>query len=218
MVENPISQDLSWKLVLPDLSKVLIQDNCIFHNEKPISQFTQLERTESLAISAIGTPYETSNPAPRNPVIQIEPPSYDQETKRLPIEEIWITLYVLFTLYKDQETIPVLLHELENREEITSYILYSGLGRRHPRPNPSNKTDVMIFLSRAAFWQGAGNSYHSLGWLRSYATTTSSFPTLHSFTRSQTVITSHPLRPPKPHPGALREILAGDSPALCRGM
>jgi hypothetical protein len=60
-----------------------------------------------------------------------------------------------------------------------------------------------VLLLRAAFWQAAG-APPALSWLRTRvpAAALPAFPAVPSFTRAPNVCTVHPLRPPKPAPGA----------------
>lgn len=191
---NPEESDSEWKLILPDLSEVVVGGGKVAHDGVALAQFTLLERTASLAISAFGTPFEESNPVPHYPVVDI---TQAEESSGISKEAMWIIIYVLFSTMKDQETIPISIQKTGNKEEVARYILCSGLGRKHPHPTGD------LFLSRAAFWQGAGTSAHNLGWLREYADVVANFPLVDDFTRSDKVIASHPLRPPKPPPGAL---------------
>jgi hypothetical protein len=191
--EIAVSQE-EWKLILPDLSTVTVRGGLVEHEGKNISEFIFLERFESLAISATGTRFEDSNPMPKFQVVEIRQPT---DTAGISKEVMWITIYVLFTLKKEQEMIPLSLEAIDNKEEVANYILYSGLGRRHPRPTND------LYLSRATFWQGAGTSAHDLGWLRDFRDLIANFPLVSDFTRNERVIASHPLRPPKPPPGAI---------------
>jgi len=173
---------------------VVVGGGKVAHDGVALAQFTLLERTASLAISAFGTPFEESNPVPHYPVVDI---TQAEESSGISKEAMWIIIYVLFSTMKDQETIPISIQKTGNKGEVARYILCSGLGRKHPHPTGD------LFLSRAAFWQGAGTSAHNLGWLREYADVVANFPLVDDFTRSDKVIASHPLRPPKPPPGAL---------------
>jgi len=199
MIENgqPASgakpEDSGWKLILPDLSTVRLVESTIEHDGREIAKFESLERTASLAISSVGTPFEDSNPMPEYQVVGIK---QLEDRPGISREAIWITTYVLFTIRKEQEMIPIILQEVDNKADIIEYILTSGLGRWHPK-----KTED-IFLSRETFWQGAGTSVHNLGWLREYRDVVAGFPFVKDFTRTATVIASHPLRPPKSPGGA----------------
>lgn len=89
------------------------------------------------------------------------------------------------------------------------YLVHTGLGFSPP----DAKTPNQLLLDRAAFYQGAGAPL-GLSWLQTPepngatefgALTSSAFPFVLSFTRKDDppVLTTHPLRPPKPAPGSL---------------
>ena len=168
-VPSDLEETEEWKLILPDLSTVVVRGGQVARDGITLAEFTLLERTESLAISAFGTQFEDSNPVPKNRVVEISHPK-DSKNPEITKEVLWIIVYVLFSVMKDQETIPISLGKLENKEAAERYILCSGLGRRHLRPTSD------LFLSRAAFWQGAGTSAHTLGWLREYGDVVANFP------------------------------------------
>lgn len=87
------------------------------------------------------------------------------------------------------------------------YLTYTGLGFTPPDAATPNQ----LLIDRSTFYQGAG-APEGLFWLQSpwikpthfnvpLANTT--FPLTLSFTRNDRVITTHPLRPPKPAPGTV---------------
>lgn len=208
-----------WKriIVLPDDSKVDISPahpsevpTVIAIDGTAICAFKVLPRSIKLVISSIGTPHENSaDHVPEFPVLELLPPSTIDPNRghsesRISIGDVWAAIYALNIIYHTQETIPIQLAlSLANVEEITSYIIGSGLGRRrHVQQGVPSESE--IYLSRDAFWQGAGTlGFHARGWLRTRLALQGAapFPRIPSFTRSPLVITSHPLRPPKPKPG-----------------
>lgn len=173
----------------------------ILVDDVPVCTYQSLGRTAALLLSAVGTPYEyATTHVPSYPVLEIHPPI----TRKITIRDTWVIVYALFVRYHERETIPVVLSpEINNRVDLCAYILRSGLGRT-ALSNQTTADD--LFLSRAAFWQGAGtHGYHPRGWLPSLSSSTrhaiSPFPSVQSFTRTPLVISAHPLRPPKPLPG-----------------
>ncbi|TFK62229.1 hypothetical protein BDN72DRAFT_398687 [Pluteus cervinus] len=166
----------------------------------PISTFRSL-LTPPLAydVTAIGTKFEGSTEhIPQSSVVEISAPKAERAS--FPIPNLWITIYGLFGLYPTDEHIPLVFSDVANEEELRTYLLKTGLGRLY-QGTVSQKpfSREAIYLSRGAFWQGAGcHGYHNFGWLRRDS---GFFPSLPSFTRNELVIASHPLRPPKPEPG-----------------
>ncbi|KAH7909182.1 acyl-CoA N-acyltransferase [Hygrophoropsis aurantiaca] len=176
-------------------------------NEVPLCTYHILQRTASLVISSVGTSFEhIAAHVPSYSILEFVPPSspFQSEPFFISIADFWGLIYIFFTKYDTQENIPILIpRSLENHAQLRSYVLRSGLGRTALSPSASKEE---LFLSRAAFWQGAGTlGYHTRGWLPAGAESTlnahASFPAVQSFTRTPLVITSHPLRPPKPKRG-----------------
>ena len=166
-------------------------------DDVPVCAYHTLERTAALLLSAVGTPHEhTATHVPAYPVLEIHPPI----TRQITVQDAWAVIYALFVRHHDRETIPIVLSpDTDDHAELYAYILRSGLGR-------TGHGEDALFLSRAAFWQGAGtHGYHSRGWLPPLSSLTqhaaAPFPSVQSFTRTPLVITAHPLRPPKPLPG-----------------
>ncbi|KDR67514.1 hypothetical protein GALMADRAFT_258134 [Galerina marginata CBS 339.88] len=157
-------------------------------------------RLLGLDISSVGTPYEgATSHIPKYKLLTISLP--DSMLKGISIPDFWAAVYALFTLYHDQEHIPIILTLVSNVDEINQYLLSTGLARTHVRPDARKfKSDNdVLFLSRAAFWQGAGTvGYHRRSWLRNPQPP---FPNIPSFTRNEKVIAMHPLRPKKPEQG-----------------
>jgi len=168
-----------------------------------VCDFRVLERTAQLVISAVGTQFEhNASHVPSFQVIEILLPTSGSpqiSSHDVSVKDMWATVYALFTLYHVQETIPILLSpQINNSQELRSYLLQSGLGRLAHAPASSEE----IYLHRATFWQGAGTrGYHTRGWLPPSPLVVAPFPYIQSFTRTPTVIAAHPLRPPKPRPG-----------------
>ncbi|KAG6849893.1 hypothetical protein H0H93_003907 [Arthromyces matolae] len=154
----------------------------------------------SFEVSSIGTRYEgAAHHIPTTNVFELSTPKESGIPKRIEIADFWATVYALFTLYRKHEHIPLVLVGVPNAEDLTHYLSISGLGRLSRGTNNGEIAKMVLFLSRAAFWQGAGTTgYHQQGWL---LTPTPTFPSIEAFTRSDMVIASHPLRPPKPRPG-----------------
>ncbi|KAH7890306.1 acyl-CoA N-acyltransferase [Phlebopus sp. FC_14] len=190
----------------------ILLDACVY-------RVSSLNPPTALTINGIGTPHEhTATHVPRYPVLEISDDG-DDGGRIITPADTWFIIYALFTRYHTQETIPVLLaSSIQNRTDVRSYVLGSGLGRTAPRipgNDHDNEDDSPLFLLRTAFWQGAGTlGYHADGWLPPspslFSSSSSSpspypspwpFPSVQSFTRTPLVITAHPLRPPKPHPG-----------------
>lgn len=194
--------------LLPDRTKVnIVQLDTlraqILVDNVPVCTYQSLDRTAALLLSAVSTPYEdAATHVPRYPVLEIHPPS----TRPVSLQDAWTIIYALFVRHHERETIPITLSpEINNSTDFYQYILHSGLGRTAP----SKQAEVDdVFLSRAAFWQGAGiHGYHARGWLPPSSNLTryaaSPFPLVQSFTRTPLVIAAHPLRPPKPLPGQM---------------
>ncbi|KAG6844140.1 hypothetical protein H0H87_009483, partial [Tephrocybe sp. NHM501043] len=153
----------------------------------------------ALELSAIGTRYEgATKHIPKSNLFELSSP--DSIPKDITIADTWAAIYTLFTLYRTQEHILIrLTSSILNTKELAQYLALSGLGRQPQGTKIPDAAENTIFLSRAAFWQGAGTTgYHSSGWALTPATV---FPALPAFTRSDMVIASHPLRPPKPRAG-----------------
>ncbi|KAF6750333.1 acyl-CoA N-acyltransferase [Ephemerocybe angulata] len=141
------------------------------------------------------------------------------------LEDVWVALYALFTMYHAQEQVPLSVGALENWEAVVEYLLASGLARTHPSlssastatssttsslpssttssfPPTTKQANEIYFVSRAAFWQAAGTAgFHPrLNWLLQKSVPPP-FPSVPSFTRNEKVIAKHPLRARKPAPG-----------------
>ncbi|KAK0476425.1 acyl-CoA N-acyltransferase [Armillaria novae-zelandiae] len=112
-------------------------------------------------------------------------------TTSVTTRDLWVSVYVLWLRRNEEDVVPA------------NYLTHTGLGYV---PDTSNPTTLI--LSCPAFWQSAG-APHGLSWLRdpvpspTLAPLPSLFPYVQSFTRGPHVLTTHPLRPPKPAPGAV---------------
>ncbi|KAG0702555.1 acyl-CoA N-acyltransferase [Suillus ampliporus] len=206
-VDQFILPDGAAMTVRPALADSAPPTKSVYIDELVVCEYRVLDRTAQLVISAVATHFEhTASHVPSFPVIEIFPSSSSlPQTSRhnISVKDMWATVYALFTLYHVQETIPVILsQQINNRDELCSYLLRSGLGRTAHAPTASKEE---IYLHRATFWQGAGTQgYHTRGWLPPSPISPLSvapFPYIQSFTRTPTVIAAHPLRPQKPKPG-----------------
>ncbi|KAL0960593.1 hypothetical protein HGRIS_005626 [Hohenbuehelia grisea] len=185
----------------------------IHGSHKPIGVYHILYKASSvsLSLSAVGTPFEgRAHHVPKYPMLEIGPST---TASIMSSADLWSIIYFLFVVHHAQEHLPVVISErFDNCPVLVQYLLSSGLGRTQPNATTPN----VLFVSRMAFWQGAGAiGWHEKGWLlpanaltsESTARSTSailphhSFPYVPAFTRDELVIASHPLRPPKPQPG-----------------
>ncbi|KAI5118339.1 hypothetical protein M0805_009142 [Coniferiporia weirii] len=193
-------------LVLPDDGRVTVRGpdtdgaTTIAIDSHGVLAYRTLPQEAALVLSALGTPFEKSNPTPKYSVLELSACQGTQDPITIP--DLWAAVYALWTLLHTQETIPFILAASISpgaADAISSYLLLSGLARRAPDP-----TVPELFLLRGAFWQGAGTGPAwgvARGWLRR-TTDYAAFPSTASFTRSSTVIAAHPLRAPKPPRGA----------------
>ncbi|KAH6912078.1 acyl-CoA N-acyltransferase [Coprinopsis sp. MPI-PUGE-AT-0042] len=211
-VGDHISPPSTLVLVLPDDARVTLvpsstagdpQKLCI--DGKPILEYT-VEEGKSYAydLSSYGTPMQgKTTHVPRYNLVQVNPPA---NSTSCTIPDFWAAVYALFTLYHEQEYIPINISTLGNHQDLAEYLVSTGLGRLYPSKTPrpqgpprTHNPEEPIFLSRSAFWQGAGTQgYHDRSWLRHPRPV---FPTISSFTRAENVVAKHPQRPPKPFPG-----------------
>ncbi|KAF9050491.1 acyl-CoA N-acyltransferase [Panaeolus papilionaceus] len=210
-------------LVLPDGGKVTASLatgaeglNEIFLNGTPILNYT-ISNTHELVfdISSIGTRYQgVTTHIPKYKLLTLSAPtkSSSSRVKEVTISDLWVAIYALFTRYHEQEHIPFLFappptFNIQNIQTLTTYLINSGLARTYPTSElvPQKPQQELIrstlFLSRAAFWQGAGTAgYHNRSWLLRQVPI---FPYIPAYTRSEKVIAMHPLRPAKPNPGEI---------------
>lgn len=171
-------------------------------NKTSILNYTIHPRSKvSLELSSIGTTYQgATTHLPKYSVLEFSAPEDTTNASRdVAIPDLWAAIYALFTLYHSQEHIPLASIAATNEEKLRRYLLFTGLGRSGGKEDEFISS--LIFLSKAAFWQGAGTTgYHDRGWLLSPRPV---YPSMRSFTRSDMVIASHPLRPPKPLAGEI---------------
>ena len=124
-------------------------------------------------------------------------------------KDLWSALYAFWIRRDEHERYPILIgSSFPNRIDIVRYFLHCGLGLRYP----DAQSEFDIVLDRSAFWQGAGSPL-SRSWLRAPEPSPkefgdvmgTAFPLIQSFTRSNDppVLTTHPLRPPKPVAGTI---------------
>ncbi|KAF8067890.1 acyl-CoA N-acyltransferase [Lyophyllum atratum] len=145
----------------------------------------------ALEISAVGTRYEgATEHVPRSNLLDVSAPGEQTGSlEDIAIADAWAAIYALVTLYHTNEHIPIRCTATPNAEELMRYLMITGLGRLYQGSKEIALIKGVIFLSRAAFWQGAGTTgYHDRGWLVSPA---------------PMVIAAHPLRPPKPRGGEI---------------
>ncbi|KAK0617467.1 acyl-CoA N-acyltransferase [Immersiella caudata] len=123
----------------------------------------------------------------------------------------WAAVYALW-LHPDRRDDEVIAVSTDSGR-VGEYMRCTGLGAVSPFPRvpPEPQAAVVYWLHRAAFWQGAGapDSQH---WLRARPEVTA-FPGFNGtlgvfasqlgFTRRGNVCAVHPVRPPKPPPGAV---------------
>jgi len=125
--------------------------------------------------------------------------------------DAWASLYAFWVRRDEHERLPLTFGEsISNREQLYAYFTRTGLAFRAPDAPQEDRFQVL--LDRSAFWQGAGAPL-GRSWLQTPVPSSTefgplqstAFPLVLSFTRSQDppVLTTHPLRPPKPVPGSV---------------
>jgi len=187
------SAETETRLLLPDSTNVSIVTSQrgydVYVSGGNVLLFQVLERTGSPALP--GT-VATSNNIPI-PVLQLV-----LQAQSLEVKSIWAAIYALFTVKPIPRiiiSVPLTTPELTS---IRDFIVQTGMGVTRPDLSPED-----IALSQCAFWQGAGAPQVG-GWLNPTGKAFMSnapFPFIPSFTRLDQVITSHPLRAPKPKGG-----------------
>ncbi|KAF9031225.1 hypothetical protein BDZ89DRAFT_1101168 [Hymenopellis radicata] len=181
---------------LPDSSSVTSVDAegtiTVTWNESKVV-FTPQERT--VRVSPIGIVNE--NRAVSEKILLLSSPT------PLTTTILWVTVYAIWLRKNEDDVAPVTIDDqISNASELNSYLLHTGLGFLPDRTDPKT-----FLLSRPAFWQAAGAPL-GLSWLGDpIPSVTHSphfpFPYVQSFTRGEHVLTTHPLRPPKPAPGTV---------------
>jgi N5-hydroxy-L-ornithine N5-transacylase len=124
---------------------------------------------------------------------------------KLGAESLWSAIYDVWIRNYEKDVLPFTLctETVSDASDLTTYLIHTGLAYTLE----DGATELLLI--RATFWQSAG-SPPSLAWLRSPVPSLaisplnpSIFPLHTSFTRGTNVATTHPLRPPKPAPGAV---------------
>ncbi|UZJ53871.1 hypothetical protein CBS101457_003191 [Exobasidium rhododendri] len=127
--------------------------------------------------------------------------------EKVNFEDIWSALYAFWIRRDEHDNFPIQVGKsFTNAEKVFRYLTYTALGIHAP----DAKDDHEVLLNRSTFWQGAGAPL-SRSWLRSPQPhpaavgdlMSTSFPYMLAFTRGDNVLTTHPVRPPKPPPGAI---------------
>ncbi|TQV94143.1 siderophore biosynthesis [Cordyceps javanica] len=127
--------------------------------------------------------------------------------------QAWAAVYALWLHpdHRDCDLIPISL----SSSRLGEYMTRTGLAVVSPfSPNISaggDRSDIIYWLHRSAFWQGAG-APDAQQWLQDrpevtgfpgFNSTLGVFATQMGFTRKGNVCTVHPVRPPKPKPGSV---------------
>ncbi|KAJ3838413.1 putative acyltransferase [Lentinula raphanica] len=126
------------------------------------------------------------------------------DPSQLSLGDFWATLYAFWIRHSKEDVVPLILDSisLANADEILAFLTSTGLAF-YP---PDARTRFELLLVRASFWQGAGAPMEN-NWLQSMvphpSVSGTPFPLVQSFTRAEHVLTTHPLRPPKPSPGSI---------------
>lgn len=197
--------------VLPDFTKVtattVLEEGEVTRlslDDKPVAHYSLApDYTHALDLSSIGTAMQgATTHVPKYRVLTLKPPA---PSGRIAVEDLWGVIHALFVLYYEQEQIPTLISTFANAVEIADYLVSSGLARTYPvsppvAPTKDYNLDAVYYISRAAFWQGAGTTgFHSRpNWLLHPRPV---LPEVYTFTRKDNVVAKHPVRPVKPAPG-----------------
>ncbi|TFK29150.1 hypothetical protein FA15DRAFT_664473 [Coprinopsis marcescibilis] len=210
-VSNHISGQSDLVIVLPDGARVTkarhadVDATQLLLDGKRIVDFRIIsDKTFAYDLSAISTRYESATThVPKYKLVQINPSVPGVAATSCTIPDFWTVIYAFFTLYHEQEYVPISISTLQNAPEISNYLITTGLGRLYPskRLNHQDLPDVdrEHYLDRSAFWQGGGIAgYHDRFWIPNPRPV---YPQVMGFTRKENVIAKHPVRPPKPQPG-----------------
>ncbi|KAI3396008.1 hypothetical protein diail_579 [Diaporthe ilicicola] len=121
---------------------------------------------------------------------------------------VWASIYALW-LHPEHRDDDIIAISVESAR-VGEYLRCTGLGIISPFCRSESDSDVIYWLQREAFWQGAGapDNQH---WLQSrpeasfpgFNSRLGVFPSQLGFTRKGNVCTVHAVRPPKPRPGTL---------------
>nr|Q52UT1.1 RecName: Full=Acyltransferase ato1; AltName: Full=Ferrichrome A biosynthesis cluster protein ato1 [Omphalotus olearius]AAX49354.1 putative acyltransferase [Omphalotus olearius] len=127
-------------------------------------------------------------------------PCFTTAEPALSTEDAWAALYALWMRRTEKDVLPLVLDS--RTESLKPYLVQTGLAFSPP----DAQSEFELLVVRAAFWQGAGAPVNR-HWLQNMvpdpSTSIAPFPAITSFTRTEHVLTTHPLRPPKPAPGAV---------------
>lgn len=138
--------------------------------------------------------------------IDSSPPEPDSND--LALQLVWASIYALWLhpTHREDDVIAISV----DGERVGEYLRCTGLAVVSPFSESTSGPDAIYWLQREAFWQGAGapDNQH---WLRSRPETSFSgfngtlgvFANQLGFTKKGNVCTVHPVRPPKPKPGAI---------------
>ncbi|KAF5368095.1 hypothetical protein D9758_004465 [Tetrapyrgos nigripes] len=196
---------LEQTFTLPDKSTVRSTESdgsihvFLSGSETPVLRFTP-HPSRILRTSPHGI--VNNNRAVTSPAVTLE--SAASSPTEVSTDDIWSALYTLWIRRTENEVLPIILSSASftNASTILTYLTHTGLA--FCPPDAQNEFELLFI--RAAFWQGAGAPV-SKHWLRTMVPhpSISSFPfPFHtSFTRGEHVLTTHPLRPPKPAPGSV---------------
>ncbi|ESK89732.1 siderophore biosynthesis acetylase [Moniliophthora roreri MCA 2997] len=139
----------------------------------------------------------------------VHTPAFQLTTSQnLTTPDVWVALYAFWIRHSSIQVHPLILPSPEdsatNSAEILTYLTHTGLAFTPP---DAEQVSQDLILVRASFWQGAGAplNFH---WIQTPVPHPSISPLnpfafTQSFTRSEHVLTTHPLRPPKPAPGSV---------------
>jgi len=126
----------------------------------------------------------------------------DKMLALLSFNPLYLSLLSVWIHHQSLEKLPIELDSssLSNSSALRDYLINTGLAHTFP----TSSSPLELLLIRPSFWQAAGAPI-SLSWLRSPIPHPQSFPYILSFTSSTSppVLTTHPLRPPKPSPGSI---------------
>ena len=229
VVEDKESQKIS----------VLDSTHSLTDEDRLIGSFEASDPPQTLIISTPGLlTQERLSPVP---ALVFSTPSNEISN-----DDFWKSLYALWLRRTTAERLPLILSSSLTNQTLSNISFYlTTTGLAYPAPNHSSPNDAIttfwsspstahstsppsstdaihthLVLIRSSFWQAAGAPVH-LHWLRHPSLLPSLFPPITSFTQSTSppILTTHPLRPPKPPPGAIlyqRHILSLNSTLTLR--
>ena len=198
VIDVPSTLDSQSTPIQAGTSPTMDRRRILSLNGAQIASFVILqERKVAFDAVALGTRYQgVTKHIPKYNVVKIE--SFVDEGD---YGKVWAWVYGLVMLHHEQEHIPILF---ERGSTVPLYLLESGIGKVYPTFGVSKRilesVEDLVFLSRSAFWQGAGTTgWHGSGWILDPRR--EPFPAQRAYTRNDRVIAAHPLRPPKPKQG-----------------